>query len=138
MLDRLQKTPLSAAQNQFTAYLVAAIRNYKAVYLKRRQKRLAVEIPLDQVDDVPAARSEPDYLRGLPPLQQLGNESLFHALRKLKSRDRYIFLARALEGTSFAQIADTLEMSYGAVAMSYHRTVARLKEAILGEGNHGE
>ena len=79
MLDRLQKTQLSAAQNQFTAYLVAAIRNYKAVYLKRRQKRLAVEIPLDQVDDVPAARSEPDYLRGLPPLQQLGNESLFHA-----------------------------------------------------------
>ena len=68
----------------------------------------------------------------LAPLQQLENERLCQALWRLKDRERYTFLAKALDDHTITEIALELGMSYGAVAMSYHRTVARIKKMMGG------
>ena len=68
MLDRLQKTQLSAAQNQFTAYLVAAIRNYKAVYLM-------------STEQTPVFFAAPKHPVMLPKLAKGGAESFGDSAR---------------------------------------------------------
>ena len=81
-----------AVQNQFTAYLIAAIRNYKRTYLRR----------------------------------------ISTAMQGLSERERYIFLSKVLGEMSLSEIALSLGITYGAAAMSYHRTVLRLRNAVGG------
>ena len=115
---------LYAVQNQFTAYLMTAIRNHKASYMKSQGK-----IRLNEINgDIPIHAIPMD--RGslyLPFEEQFENECLSHALRQLNKRDRYIFFSRVLGEKSWKELAAELNMSYGAVAMSYHRTVKRLR-----------
>lgn len=68
--------------------------------------------------------SAPMYLQFA---EQFENERLSHALRQLNKQDRYIFFSRVLGEKSWKELAAELSMSYGAVAMSYHRTVKRLR-----------
>lgn len=41
-----------AVQNQFTAYLIAAIRNYKRTYLRRISTALRTELPMEGHSEV--------------------------------------------------------------------------------------
>ena len=70
---------------------------------------------------------------GLPLAQQLENGRLLTALQHLGERERYIFLSKVLEEKSLSEIARTLGITYGAAAMSYHRTIKRLRDAVGGE-----
>lgn len=124
-----------AAQNQFTAYLVVAIRNYKKSYLKKRAGIVCAEVSLEEYEEAVELSWQEDFLGRLPLAQQLENERLLMGIRGLKNQERYIFLAKALEGKSFSEIARSVGMTYGAVVMSYHRTVARLRR-VLGGTEH--
>lgn len=124
-----------AAQNQFTAYLVVAIRNYKKSYLKKRAGIVRAEVSLEEYEEAVELSWQEDFLGRLPLAQQLENERLLMGIRGLKNQERYIFLAKALEGKRFSEIARSVGMTYGAVAMSYHRTVARLRR-VLGGTEH--
>ena len=64
--------------------------------------------------------------------QRLENERLFAAMQGLSERERYIFLSKVLGEMSLSEIALSLGITYGAAAMSYHRTVSRLRNAVGG------
>lgn len=121
-----------AVQNQFTAYLIAAIRNYKRTYLRRISTALRTELPMEGHSEVMELCEETDFFCGLPLMQRLENERLFAAMQGLSERERYIFLSKVLGEMSLSEIALSLGITYGAAAMSYHRTVSRLRNAVGG------
>ena len=121
------------AQNQFTAYLFAAIRNYKRTYLKKHADVMLMELPFEWYTETPAASDDPELFSGLPLMQQLENGRLLAAMQSLSKRERYIFLSKVLDEKSLSEIAHTLGITYGAAAMSYHRTIKRLRDAVGGE-----
>lgn len=121
-----------AVQNQFTAYLIAAIRNYKRTYLRRISTALRTELPMEGHCEVMELCEETDFFCGLPLMQRLENERLFAAMQGLSERERYIFLAKVLGEMSLSEIALSLGITYGVAAMSYHRTVSRLRNAVGG------
>ena len=129
-----------AVQNQFTAYLIAAIRNYKRTYFRRISTALRTELPMEGHSEVMELCEETDFFCGLPLMQRLENERLFAAMQGLSERERYIFLSKVLGEMSLSEIALSLGITYGAAAMSYHRTVLRLRNAVgggKGERFHG-
>ena len=121
------------AQNQFTAYLLAAIRNYKRTYLKKHADTMLMEQSLERYTEASELSGETDLFSGLPLAQQLENGRLLAALQHLGERERYIFLSKVLDEKSLSEIARTLGITYGAAAMSYHRTISRLRNAVGGE-----
>ena len=72
-----------AVQNQFTAYLIAAIRNYKRTYLRRISTALRTELPMEGHSEVMELCEEEDFFCGLPLMQRLENERLFAAMPHL-------------------------------------------------------
>lgn len=59
-----------AAQNQFTAYLVVAIRNYKKSYLKKRAGIVCAEVSLEEYEEAVELSWQEDFLGRLPLSQQ--------------------------------------------------------------------
>lgn len=107
-----------AVQNQFTAYLIAAIRNYKRTYLRRISTAFRTELPMEGHSEVMELCEETDFFCGLPLMQRLENERLFAAMQGLSERERYIFLSKVLGEMSLSEIALSLGITYGAAAMS--------------------
>lgn len=122
-----------AAQNQFTAYLLAAIRNCKRTYLKKHADVMLMELPFERYTETSEVSDEPALFSSLPLMQQLENGRLLAAMQSLSKRERYIFLSKVLDEKSLSEIAHTLGITYGTAAMSYHRTVKRLRDAVGGE-----
>ncbi len=113
-------------QNKFTAYILTAIRREKLAYLKNRFNRLKIEIELEEY--------HLNIVDNSDIITELGeSDSLSWALRNIKEKERYIFLARALYEKSFSQIANELGMKYKGVASVYYRTIAKLRALIGGE-----
>lgn len=121
----------SILQNQFTAYLMTAVKNRKITFIRNRSRIRQHELSWELFDEVLTEKEDMPWI-SLTPLEQLENAYLCHALRRLKDRERYIFLAKALDERTISEIALELGMSYGAVAMSYHRTVERIKKLMGG------
>ena len=122
-----------ALQNQFTAYLVTAVKNQRISYLRRLSRWNKYEVSTELWDNLLDITDEADFLLDLAVMQQLENERLHDAIMHLQQRERYIFLAKALDDRTLAQLADELGMNYGAVAMAYHRAVRRIRKAMGGE-----
>ena len=121
-----------AAQNQFTAYLIVAIRNHKRTHLKKRARILWTEIPFEECI---AAKEKPDenaLSSDFPLVQGFENERLWAAVQTLNNRERHILFTRVLEKKSLSEIAEMLAVTYGAAAMSYHRTIIKLRRMLGG------
>lgn len=129
MWGKNQKHQSNDEQNQFTAYLVIAVRNYRSSYLKRVTKIRNQELPsgteLPQVGPMEFGSKEL-----ADPMQQIGDSRLWNALHQMKSRERYILFSRVLGEKAFGEIAAELNLPYGTVVMSYHRTIKRLRCAM--------
>ena len=134
MLQRNDGTSeVDILQNQFTSYLIRAIKNKKADYLKAKAKRWQHEIPVEDGDKAQDHHSDFDINQILPAIEQLENYKLQQALRSKNKRALYIFLARALEDRSFADIAAELGMNCAAVSESYYRTIRIVKKELGGD-----
>ena len=122
-------------QNRFTAYLVIAVGRRKAQYRrsKAQQYYRQIEIAIEIHDDHEVFQTEPDMLAGLPLFDQLENTRLRQSLANAKERELYIFLAKALEGRSFPEIAAKLGVGHNTVASIYYRMIARLIKELGGE-----
>lgn len=110
-------------QNQFTTYLVTAIRWQKIAYLKKRTKLGTHELPTD-FDSAIAQMLETQGTSAASVEQPV----LAQALGQISDRERYIFFARALEKRSFDDLAAELGMGYKGVAAAYYRAVQKLKK----------
>ena len=124
------KSETEIIQNQFTVYLATAVQHRRNDYLQQMDRRQQIESLTEDFMFMPECSIEQDMLLGLPVLMQLEDSALLHALRELSERERYIFLARAVDGKSFEMLAEETGMGYKGVAAVYYRTVQKIKRKI--------
>ncbi len=114
------KTTNEVLQNQFTAYLKKAVHNRRLRYIANEHRRQSKEIPQMELEAFLA--DETDFMQELADY-----ETIQHALRSIKEKERRIILARIVEEKGFDEIAAELNMSYKAVTSLYYRVLKRLK-----------
>lgn len=117
-------------QNQFTAFLMNALRWQRSSYLKKHLKLGEREILTDFSSHF--AQSLDAMKKNTVLLEQPILESLvlLQALDRLSDRDRRIFLARALEEYDFDKLANDFDMGYKGVAAAYYRAVQKLRQSL--------
>ena len=114
-------------QNQFTAYLMTAIRWQKITYLRKQAKLGKHELSTDF--DSPFVHSLASTVENVFSVEQpvLESITLAQALGKISDRERYILLARILEDRSFEELASELGIGYKGAAALYYRTIQKIK-----------
>ncbi len=120
-------------QNQFTAYLVTAVKRRKALYIRKKVQRQQAESPFELHDFDVSLQVDTDLLTGLALLEQIENPMLHLALMQARERERYIFLTRILEERSFSELAEELGISYKATTHSYYRFIERIRKMMGGD-----
>lgn len=110
-------------QNQFTSYLSFAVSNARIDFIRAKIARLKREQVTDQYELIFARDSfEIEAI--------LENEILVQAIRDIREKERYVFLARVLEEKRFKEIAEELGMGEKGVAAIYYRTVKKLRDTL--------
>lgn len=127
------KTEHEILQNQFTAYLLTAVKRQKVNYLRRCEKLQRIEIPLELQEFDLFIQADIDLTEHLPFLEQIENPVLYTALLQARERDRYIFLTRVLDERSFLELSKELGLSYKATTHIYYRFIEKIKEMMGGD-----
>jgi RNA polymerase sigma factor (sigma-70 family) len=127
------KSEANILQNQFTQYLMTAIRRRKAAYLNHRRTMGQYEFSVDFQEVWPEFCTDPDMLAYLPLQMQLENTALKLALEQMKERERYIFLAKVLDERSFEELATELGVGYKGIAAAYYRALEKVRKEMRGE-----
>lgn len=113
-------------QNQFTAFLTAAISNARIDYLRTRIRRLQRELLTEEYEIL--FSQETDYIEVISD-----NDALCRAMQEIKEKERYVVLARILDEKGFDEIASELGMGYKGAAAIYYRAIKKLKNILGGE-----
>ena len=121
------KSETEILQNQFTAYLATAVQRRRNDYLQQLDRRRQIESLTEDFLFMPECSIEQDMFLGLPILMQLEDSVLLQALKELSERERYIFLARVLDGKSFETLAEETELGYKGVTAVYYRTAQKIR-----------
>ena len=113
-------------QNEFTAFITVSFERTKLKYMKREAYRLRLigEMEDDKFALIPDGT---DFVEKF-----CENDALAYALKQLDERERYVLVARVLEGKTFDEIADKLGIKYKGVAAIYYRTTAKLRNILGG------
>lgn len=112
-------------QNQFTSYLSFAVSNARIDFIRAKTTRLKREQPTDQYELL--FTGEAFELEVF-----MENEVLSQAIKDIREKERYVFLARVLEEKKFKEIAEELGMGEKGVAAIYYRTVKKLCDILEG------
>ena len=110
-------------QNQFTSYLSFAVNHARIDFIRARIARLKREQVTDRYGSIFVEE-------GFDIEVFLENEILMQAMREIREKERYVFLARALEEKRFKEIAEELGMSEKGDAAIYYRTVKKLRDRL--------
>ena len=113
-------------QNEFTAFITISLDRERIRFLKKESRRRSRTFDMDDkmLDMIP---EETDFVTQISDA-----DALAYALKQIDERERYVFLARALEEKSFEEIADKLGLKYKGVAAIYYRTTAKLRNILGG------
>ena len=116
-------------QNQFTAYVMRAIRNKRIRYITRMQKIINCECNITGLE--PYIFDRHDSIQTV-----IAVEVLRQALETLQEKERQVILARVVEEKCVGEIAAQLGISYRAVTSYYYRGMKKLRDILLeGDDN---
>lgn len=112
-------------QNQFTSLLTKSISNARIDFIRAKIARFKREQTTDQYELLLAQETfEIETF--------MENEALIQAIKDIREKERYVFLARALDGKKFKEIAKELGMGDKGVSAIYYRTVKKLRDLMEG------
>ena len=114
-------------QNRFTAYLATAVQRRRNDYIQQLDRRRQIESLTEDFLFMPECSIEQDMFLWVPILMQMEDTVLLQALKELSERERYIFLARVLDGKSFETLAEETELGYKGVTAVYYRTAQKIR-----------
>ena len=63
-----------------------------------------------------------------PPAYFFFFSELLNALEQISERERYVFMARVLDGISFEELGAELGLGYKGVAAVYYRAVSKIRK----------
>lgn len=116
----------NALQNQFTAYLLTALKRKKRDYTNKQMRinghEFAVDFQAAQFsDDAPGGEIQTEDF------------ALTQALDRLTARERYILFEHILNGCGYDVLAKPLGLRYNGVSAAYHRIIQKLRKKLGGE-----
>lgn len=109
-------------QNQFTAYVVLAVKRKRQAYIKKkirnREKQTKTEKELSKL-----GIEGGDVWIGL----EIQNEELVDAMQQLKPKEHVIVVEYVLKRKSFREIAQEMKLTERTVASLYYRSIKKLR-----------
>ncbi|WP_148509881.1 sigma-70 family RNA polymerase sigma factor [Hungatella hathewayi] len=131
------QTEAEKLQNRFTAYLLVAVRRQQRDYLIKKNQQMRYELFVEDDTYQTEGQMEKDLLDEMPLMMQLESAALQYALEQISERERYVFLARALDGTGFEELGAELGLGYKGAAAVYYRAVGKIKKKMKEVGQNG-
>ena len=109
-------------QNQFTAYVVLAVKRKRQAYIKKKirdkEKQTKTEKELSKL-----GIEGDDVWIGL----EIQNEELVDAMQQLKPKEHVIVVEYVLKRKSFREIAQEMRLTERTVASLYYRSIKKLR-----------
>ena len=109
-------------QNQFTAYVVLAVKRKRQAYIKKKirdkEKQTKTEKELSK-----RGIEGDDVWIGL----EIQNEELVDAMQQLKPKEHVIVVGYVLKRKSFREIAQEMKLTERTVASLYYRSIKKLR-----------
>lgn len=109
-------------QNQFTAYVVLAVKRKRQAYIKKKirdkEKQTKTEKELSKL-----GIEGDDVWIGL----EIQNEELVDAMQQLKPKEHVIVVEYVLKRKSFREIAQEMKLTERTVASLYYRSIKKLR-----------
>lgn len=130
--------PSFQGESNFSTWLYRLTSNLCIDFLRREKRCRAITaaVPLDGEEDSPPAQV-PDHR--FTPESELERKELRAAvdrgLSKLSDDHRQVLVLRELEGLSYTEIADRLELEEGTVKSRIARARMALRNILLADGN---
>ena len=127
------KGEINALQNQFTAYLLVAVRHQKYAYFNRQSRLKSQEISVDyQSVQFTDGNTESSHWEDFPSMWQMEDTPMTRALEHLTERERYILLWRVLGSRSYKELSGSLGLRYNGTAAAYRRVIQKLRKELGG------
>ena len=113
-------------QNQFTAYVVLAVKRKRQAYIKKKirdkEKQTKTEKELSK-----RGIEGDDVWIGL----EIQNEELVDAMQQLKPKEHVIVVGYVLKRKSFREIAQEMKLTERTVASLYYRSIKKLRTKMV-------
>ena len=116
------KSKEDICQNQFTAYVLLAVKRKRHAYIKKKirdkEKQTKTEKELSK-----RGIEGDDVWIGL----EIQNEELVDAMQQLKPKEHVIVVEYVLKRKSFREIAQEMKLTERTVASLYYRSIKKLR-----------
>lgn len=114
-------------QNQFTAYVVLAVKRKRQSYIKKKQRDNEKENRTKKEAEQSEFRTAGyDMWSRMEPQ----NEKLMAAMQQLSLKERFVVTEYALKGKPFKEIAQETGLKEKGVASAYYRSIKKLRAEI--------
>ena len=121
-------------QNQFTAYVVLAVKRKRQSYIKKKQREHEKETRTKKEAEQSEFRTAGyDMWSRMEPQ----NEKLMAAMQQLSLKERFVVTEYVLKGKPFKEIAQETGLKEKGVASAYYRSIKKLR-AEMGDHLHTE
>lgn len=111
-------------QNQFTAYVVLAVKRKRQSYIKKKQREHEKETRTKKEAEQSEFRTAGyDMWSRMEPQ----NEKLMAAMQQLSLKERFVVTEYVLKGKPFKEIAQETGLKEKGVASAYYRSIKKLR-----------
>lgn len=111
-------------QNQFTAYVVLAVKRKRQSYIKKKQRDNEKENRTKKEAEQSEFRTAGyDMWSRMEPQ----NENLIVAMQQLSFKERFVVTEYVLKGKPFKEIAQETGLKEKGVASAYYRSIKKLR-----------
>ena len=111
-------------QNQFTAYVVLALKRKRQSYIKKKQREHEKETRTKKEAEQSEFRTAGyDMWSRMEPQ----NENLIAAMQQLSFKERFVVTEYVLKGKPFKKIAQETGLKEKGVASAYYRSIKKLR-----------
>ncbi|MFM6963316.1 MAG: sigma-70 family RNA polymerase sigma factor [Micrococcales bacterium] len=117
------------------AWLRTIMKNTNSNIMTKRGKQIG-KTPLDELEDwqvgsAPSLTSVETRSAEIEAIEGMDSPEIQRAMAELPDQWREVLQLRVIEGLSYAEIAEALDMKPGTVMSSLHRAKAKLREQLL-------
>lgn len=111
-------------QNQFTAYVVLAVKRKRQSYIKKKQRNNEKENRTKKEAEKSEFRTAGyDIWSRIEPQ----NEKLMAAMQQLSLKERFVVIGFVLQGKTFKEIAQEVGLTEKGAASVYYRSIKKLR-----------
>lgn len=109
-------------QNQFTAYVVLAVKRKRQAYIKKKIRDKENQAKREEEQSNFGAEENTVWDR-----LEVQNEELVAAVQQLKPKARFIVTGYVLKGKTFKELAQETKLTERAGASMYYRSIEKLR-----------